>query len=556
MSLKTRFLLIAAAIVTTASLASWAVLPQITGRIAENWAQRMAELQVRHDSARLLQLVEREMALARQLADSPLMQQWMNSTQREALEAQMLEELERYRRNFRDGSYFVARLDDGAYYYDSADSAQETLRYHLVADTQRDAWFYSQIQQQQELRVGVNFDETVGTTKLWINALVRTEQGIAGVVGTGLELQKLLRDIVDTDHPAVTTLFVNREGAIQLHRDPDIIDYASVVRHEGMQHTLDLLFTDADDRQRIRQMMNTLVKPSSDATKVLSARVQFDEQRHLAGITYLPSIDWFEITLINTGELIPADSFRPLMLALGIVLLLTLWLMQQTLQRLIFHPLHTLDAAMYRVRNGEPLAGSLPARQNEIGSLIQHFEHMAHAVQDNIRQLENMVEQRTETLQRLARIDPLTELHNRIGLHERMVEEYARSNRQGTRFGLLWLAIDDFQALPQSGLGHARLQIEMAHQLRRNVRPYDMVGYWAAGEFLLVIAACEHADLGKIAERLHHAIMSSMSLPLTLSIGACMVDQGEHLEHSLARTEQALEQARQLGGNCVYLQEN
>lgn len=555
MSLTTRFLLIAAAIVTVASLASWAVLPQIAGSIVESWAKRMAELQVRHDSARLLQLAEREIALASQLADSPLLQQWMDPTQRDALEADMLGELERFRRNFRDGSYFVARLDDGAYYYEDAKGvlSKEPLRYHLIEDTQRDAWFYEQIAQQRPLRVGVNFDETTGTTKLWVNALVRTDQGIAGIVGTGLELQKLLQDIVDTDHPAVTTLFVNREGAIQLHRDPNIIDYASMVRHDGMRHTLDLLFTSPDDRKRVRRMMRQLTKQPGETTQVLSTRVNFDNQRYLAGITYLPSIDWFEITLINTDELIPMHSFRPLVLALGIVLLLALWLVHQTLYRVIFNPLRALDEAMSRMQCGRPLTEQLPVRNDEIGNLIKHFEHMAHTVQDNTQQLENMVKQRTETLQRLARIDPLTELHNRIGLHERMVEEYARSHRQGTRFGLLLLAVDDFQPISCQDTPRDERLIEIAHQLRRNVRPYDAVGRWADEQFLLLIAACCEEHLGKIAERLHTVVTASAAQPSSVSIGACMVDQQEPVEYSLARIEQALHSARQQGGNCVHL---
>ena len=54
MNLKTRFLLLAALLVLTASATAWAVFQRIAEGIIEQWGVRLAETQVRYDSARLL----------------------------------------------------------------------------------------------------------------------------------------------------------------------------------------------------------------------------------------------------------------------------------------------------------------------------------------------------------------------------------------------------------------------------------------------------------------------------------------------------------------------
>ena len=131
MNLRTRFLLLISALIVVGSVVAWVVFHHVARQIVVQWGQRVAEIQVRYDRARLLQPLEREIALARQMADSLVLKRWARSSGDPALEAEAVREMENFRRNFSSGNYFVALRGSGAYYHNNAadEFAGRQLRY-------------------------------------------------------------------------------------------------------------------------------------------------------------------------------------------------------------------------------------------------------------------------------------------------------------------------------------------------------------------------------------------------------------------------------------------
>ncbi len=192
MNLRTRFLLLISALIVVGSVSAWAVFHHLARQIVMQWGQRVADIQVRYDRARLLQPLEREIALARQMADSLVLKRWARSPVDPALEAEAVREMENFRRNFSSGNYFVALRTSGAYYHNNAgdEFAGRQLRYHLDPAKPADAWFYKLVQVGPDFHLNVNPDAELGVTKLWIDVLIRDGDEILGVVGTGIELTR------------------------------------------------------------------------------------------------------------------------------------------------------------------------------------------------------------------------------------------------------------------------------------------------------------------------------------------------------------------------------
>lgn len=276
MSLKTRFQLLIAALLLIASVATWTVFERIAEGIVEQWGLRVAEIQVRYDSARLLQPLEREIALAMQMADSNVLRRWSRDPDVADLLAAAIEEMESFRRNFRDQNYFVALRESGAYYHNNAanEYVDEPYRYSLNPDNPDDAWFFLLIEQGKQFHININPDVELDVTKLWIDVLMYDEGEITGMVGTGLELESFLQDIVDIGQPGITTLFLDHSGAIQLHRDPDVIDYASLIKPEGQKSTIELLLSGGESR--VRDMMEQLRNQQAGPEQVLTDFVSMD----------------------------------------------------------------------------------------------------------------------------------------------------------------------------------------------------------------------------------------------------------------------------------------
>ncbi|MFU8838318.1 MAG: GGDEF domain-containing protein, partial [Thiohalomonadaceae bacterium] len=179
-SLKSRFLLLMAGLLLLATFASWLVFEAIAKRIIEEWGLRTAEIQVRYDSARLMQPLERELALARQMANSNVLRRWIAEPGDAQLEAEAFEEMESFRRNFRENNYFLALRHSGAYYHNNADNAfaEQPYRYTLNPARPADAWFFKLIEEGRDFHININPDEELGVTKLWIDVLMRDGEEI------------------------------------------------------------------------------------------------------------------------------------------------------------------------------------------------------------------------------------------------------------------------------------------------------------------------------------------------------------------------------------------
>ena len=554
MSLKLRFLLVAAALMLGASLLAWFSFQYMAERIVEQWGRRVAEVQVQYDSARLLQPLEREIALAHQFANSQVLRRWAANPDEPLLRAQAISEMESFRRNFIDRNYFVALRSNGAYYHNNAedDFGDDPLRYYLRESRPADAWFYQLIEEGRDFHLNVNPDVELGITQLWIDVLMRDAEGeILGVVGTGIALENILEQIVDIDQRGITTLFADVNGAIQLYRDPRFIDFASFVKPEGQKRTLDLLFDLPADGERVMERMRRLRDAPLEQPSVITDFVTVDGQRHLAGIAYLASIGWFEITLLDLDEVMPVASFAPALGLLIAFLLVALLLFYWVLHRQLLSPMAALRHAMGALREGRREV-HLPRGSGEMGQLIRHFGDMADEVTRHTEALEAKVRERTEELERLARVDVLTGLLNRRGMTLLLEEQTARAARDNLAFGLIWLDLDRFKEI-NDGAGHAagdQALCEVARVLEAGLRRYDHAARWGGDEFLVLLTPCEVDELTAIAHRLRREIAEQAHYPgggVTVSVGACLAQPGEPLGNALQRADEALYRAKESG---------
>jgi diguanylate cyclase (GGDEF)-like protein len=561
LSLKTRLLGLAAALMIIASVASWLAYRELSDDIIERWGQQVAEIQVRYDSARLLQSLEREIGLARQMADSSTLVNWATSPEDKALQSDAIREMESFRSNFRDNSYFVALRDSRRYYYNNANNefANDQFRYVLDPDKPEDAWFFQLIEEGRNFHLNVNPDTELGVTKLWIDVLMRDEEDrIVGMVGTGLDLDAFLQDIVDIDQEGITTLFVDYNGAIQLYRDRNYIDFASIIKPEGQKSTVDLLFDNPEDKQKVLGMLQLLKNRGGATGAVESSFVTVDGRKHLAGVAFLPAIGWFEITLLDLETLLPRSYLWPLVAVFLTSLLVTLILFHLIIRSRILKPLVSLESAVEKVRGGSFALPHLEKPDNEIGRLASHFETMTDTLEHSTRELERKVAQRTDELNRLARVDALTGLKNRRGLDEALDEEIQRAKRQNTGFGLIWLDIDHFKAINDE-LGHQAgddILCRVALWLKAGVRPYDHPGRWGGDEFVVVLSPCDEDTLCQIAARIRETIERDSirtGTPVTVSVGGYLCQPGDDVDTILRQADQALYRVKQQGRNKVLI---
>lgn len=305
-------------------------------------------------------------------------------------------------------------------------------------------------------------------------------------------------------------------------------------------------------------MLQLLKKRGDQAGQVESGFVTVDGRKHLAGVAFLPAIGWFEITLLDLHTLLPQSYLWPLVAVFLVTLLVSLLLFHFIIQSRILKPIMSLERAVEKVREGSFDLPRLEKPNNEVGWLADHFEKMAQKLGQSTRELETKVAQRTDELNRLARIDPLTGLKNRRGLDEILEEEIQRARRQDSGFGVIWLDIDHFKTI-NDNLGHQagdQILCRVALWLKAGVRPYDHPGRWGGDEFVVLLSPCDPDTLEQIARRIRELVEQESrktGAAVTVSVGGFFARPGDTSDTILRHADRALYRAKAGGRNQVCI---
>ena len=263
-----------------------------------------AEKQILFDRYRGLESLMREVSLAETVARSPAIVDWAGDEQDADKTRRGLAELEHYRLSFKDMSYFVVLGGTGNYYFnDRANAyADNQLRYTLSPDNPRDGWYYKTVARGSGCHLNVDHDDNLGVTKVWINCVISGTDGKAlGIIGTGVDLSRFIREVVDIPQNGVQSIFVDRSGAVQAHRDPRLVDFHSLTKDLKAKKTVYGLLASDADRAKLNRMMQEVAAGSAP---VRSAFLEVEGKKTLVGVGYLNQLGWYNVTLMDVDTII------------------------------------------------------------------------------------------------------------------------------------------------------------------------------------------------------------------------------------------------------------
>ena len=558
-SLRNRFLLLFILLFLAGSFGSYAVMRWFTRDVIDRLGSWFAEKSVLYEKARALQLLVRETTLAQKMASSPVLKAWVKNESDPKSKARALASLEDYREFFRSKSYFFAIARSGNYYFDdetkSADPGRP--RYVLSETIPKDAWFYATLRNVPDYQLNVDTDRHLKVTKVWINAVLKDDGQALAVIGTGVDLSDFIASVINTSQPGVTNVLLDRNGAIQAHRDISVIDFASIAKAQRneKQSTLFDLIDDANDQRRFQQALADLADGKAD-TRTLQASIQ--GKRHIVGIAYLPGMNWFMVSLTHPESAENPNYFYALVGVRIAGLALMLIILGIIFDRLVLRRLARLDAAARQISAGNYVVQLSQSGSDELSRLGHAFQEMANRIAAHTNNLEQQVSERTQVLARQAEADFLTGLLNRRGIGERIRVEKNRLAREGGKLGMLLLDVDHFKTI-NDNYGHElgdRALIHAANAIRGVMRSYDLCARWGGEEFLVLVPRIVSRDaLAIVAEKLRAEIKSKPvagQIFLTVSIGGYFASPSENTDAILKAADEALYMAKQAGRDrCV-----
>ena len=224
------------------------------------------------------------------------------------------------------------------------------------------------------------------------------------------------------------------------------------------------------------------------------------------------------------------------------------------LTRRVAQPVERLKAlASAMASHGAVNAAPLERRRlDEIGQLGR----LMHNVQQQLQDSFGALEEKNRQLQHMALYDTLTGLPNRNLFRELVEHDIGQAQREGRRFGLLFVDLDRFKTI-NDALGHAmgdQLLMEVALRLRATLREADVVCRQSGDEFMVLARHVEDwQELATLSERLLQALARPVQLGSTParvsgSIGIAMFpDDASDFETLAKHADVAMYQAKSLG---------
>jgi diguanylate cyclase (GGDEF)-like protein len=187
---------------------------------------------------------------------------------------------------------------------------------------------------------------------------------------------------------------------------------------------------------------------------------------------------------------------------------------------------------------------------------------LAPAAEGGILMLTEDATQRKATearIEQMARFDELTGLANRFEYSTQIAEAFAKLERTGDAFALLYLDLDGFKQVNDS-LGHDtgdHVLMETASRLRSAIRSNDQLARFGGDEFLLILPSADHVVVTAIAQRMIDVMARAFDVDgktvyVTASIGIAMAPHdGANPADLLRHADTALYKAKSAGRNTV-----
>jgi diguanylate cyclase (GGDEF)-like protein/PAS domain S-box-containing protein len=164
-------------------------------------------------------------------------------------------------------------------------------------------------------------------------------------------------------------------------------------------------------------------------------------------------------------------------------------------------------------------------------------------------------------LKKIIQRDDLTKLYNRRYLDFHLNQSLEEAKEFNQAFGILFIDIDHFKDVNDTyghNVGDQVLKV-IAHTLRSNLRPNDLVGRWGGEEFIAIINSDDMKTIEVIAERLRQLSAYSVykhkeqEIQVTVSIGGTLLRLDDTISSLIERADKNMYEAKSTGRNRVVI---
>jgi diguanylate cyclase len=231
----------------------------------------------------------------------------------------------------------------------------------------------------------------------------------------------------------------------------------------------------------------------------------------------------------------------------------------------IVKPINRLAGLTRQVRKSRSFQRrAAPTSVREIDALGEDFNALLSELQSQQLAIEAHhldLRRANESLKKLSRHDPLTDLPNRAYLGEHLEAIIRRCSADHEQAGLIFIDTDRFKEVNDKyghGAGDALL-VELSKRLRQSIRDTDFVARLGGDEFVIVIdPIVDKNEVSRLTDRIRQSLDRRVQLPgaelkyISVTMGiAIFPDHAETASGLITAADQAMYRAKALGRGSV-----
>ena len=165
------------------------------------------------------------------------------------------------------------------------------------------------------------------------------------------------------------------------------------------------------------------------------------------------------------------------------------------------------------------------------------------------------------TIQELAIHDDLTKSYNRRHMYEELKREKAKADRSGGSFSVALFDLDHFKQVNDT-YGHLKgddVLKHLIHSVSHEIREIDSISRYGGEEFIIIMSGTDARGADECARRIKSSIENLKfpgfpeSFRITISIGITTYRPVESIDELIARSDQAMYEAKSMGRNQVVM---
>ncbi|MCL2124871.1 MAG: ATP-binding protein [Oscillospiraceae bacterium] len=186
--------------------------------IRNNKAGELARL-LEIEKIKLETYVNREIVIALQLAESPLVQRYFSDPAGLSnLKSVVFDEIQSYRRSFASNTIFWINDADKLFYTDDDEP------FALDTEKPENYWYPMTLYETEVYNFNINYNPDLNVTNLWVNAPVFGDNGEPlGMLGTGINITTFIEAIYMNYGDRADLYFFNSSGEITGARDIELV---------------------------------------------------------------------------------------------------------------------------------------------------------------------------------------------------------------------------------------------------------------------------------------------------------------------------------------------